>query len=67
MEKAAQNIDEEADDVAQESPDKLDQLIESEAIAAQVLNDLKETIIGFGGYIRTGGSYFYEHCASRRN
>lgn len=45
MEKAAQNIDEEADDVAQETPDKLDQLIESEAIAAQVLNDLKETII----------------------
>ena len=45
MEKAAQNIDEEADDVAQETPDKLDQLIETEAIAAQVLNDLKETII----------------------
>ena len=45
MEKAAQNIDEEADYVAQETPDKLDQLIETEAIAAQVLNDLKETII----------------------
>lgn len=44
MEKRSEVVDEE-EDVAQETPNKLDQLIESEAVAAQVLNDLKETIV----------------------
>jgi len=42
-EKRSEIVDEEEDVVAQETHNKLDQLIDSEAVAAQVLNDLKET------------------------
>lgn len=45
MEKTSEIVDKVEDVVTQETPNKLDQLIESEAIAAQVLNDLKETIL----------------------
>lgn len=44
MEKTTEILDEIEHVVTQET-NKLDQLIESEAIAAQVLNDLKETIV----------------------
>lgn len=42
-EKRSEIVNEEEDVVARETHNKLDQLIESEAVAAQVLNDLKET------------------------
>jgi hypothetical protein len=45
MEKTSEIVDKVEDVVTQETPNKLDQLIESEAVAAQVLNDLKETIV----------------------
>ena len=45
MEKTSEIVDKVEDVVTQETPNKLDQLIESEAVAAQVLNDLKETIL----------------------
>ena len=45
MEKTSEIVDKVEDVVTQETTNKLDQLIESEAVAAQVLNDLKETIL----------------------